>query len=100
MPICLIAESRTKDAEAYARYQAQVPDIISKYGGRYIVRGGSITPVSGDWSPERIIILEFESLDHLHRCFSSPEYRKIAPLHDTGADFRSVIVEGYPHDKE
>jgi uncharacterized protein (DUF1330 family) len=54
-----------------------------------------VETVCGGWSPERLIILEFESLEQLRRCFASPEYMEIAPLHDTGAEFRSVIVEGY-----
>ncbi|MCD6319928.1 MAG: DUF1330 domain-containing protein [Candidatus Desulfofervidaceae bacterium] len=33
----------------------KVPEIISKYGGRYLTRGGKITPLSGNWNPERII---------------------------------------------
>ena len=60
MAIYMIAESTTKDPEAYAEYQARVPDIIAKYGGRYIVRGGEITPGVGGWTPERIIVLEFD----------------------------------------
>ena len=100
MPVYMIAESKTRDAEAYAQYQALVPEIISRYRGRYIVRGGQVTPLRGGWSPERIIILEFDSEEDLGRCFSSPEYQKIAPLHEAGGEFRSVIVEGYaPNDE-
>lgn len=97
MAVYLIAESRAKDAQAYARYQAAVPEVIARYGGRYVVRGGDVETVCGGWSPERLIILEFESREQLRRCFASPEYAKIAPLHDAGAEFRSVIVEGYTH---
>jgi len=100
MPVYMIAESKTKDAEAYAEYIAQVPPIVSRYGGRYLVRGGQITPVTGGWTPERMIVLEFPSHEHLTRCFSSPEYQRIVHLHDAGADFRAVIVEGYAQDDE
>ena len=98
MPVYMIAESKTKDAEVYAEYIAQVPPIISRYGGRYLVRGGKVTPVTGGRTPERMIVLEFPSQEHITRCFSSPEYQRIAHLHDAGADFRAVIVEGYAQD--
>jgi uncharacterized protein (DUF1330 family) len=98
MPVYIVIESTTKDAEAYGAYIERVPPIIAKYGGRYLVRGGEITPGAGDWTPERIIILEFPSREHITRCFSSPEYREIAPLHDAGAEYRSVIVGGYAPD--
>ena len=96
----MIIESKTRDAEAYARYQALVPEIISAHGGRYIVRGGQVTPVTGGWLPERVLVLEFDSKEDLARCFSSSEYQEIAPLREAGGEFRSVIVEGYNPDED
>ncbi len=98
MPVYLISESKTRDAKAYAEYQALVPEVISKYGGRYIVRGGEITAGVGGWLPERILILEFDSKEDLRRCFASPEYKALAPLHDAGGEFRSIIAEGYTNE--
>jgi uncharacterized protein (DUF1330 family) len=95
MPAYMIIESKVKDAESYARYIEQVPPIVAAHGGRYLVRGGKVTPMTGGWTPERIIILEFPSKEDIRRCFSSPEYKKISPLRDAGADLRSVVVEGY-----
>jgi uncharacterized protein (DUF1330 family) len=95
MSVYMIIETKTKNAEKYAEYIAKVPSIISKYGGRYLVRGGKVTSLAGSWTPERLIILEFPSRDHITRCFSSPEYREIAPLREAGADACSVVVDAY-----
>ena len=94
MPAYIVIEAKAKNAEAYAKYIAEVPPIVVQHEGRYLVRSSDVTPGTGGWAPERIIILEFPSREHIQRCFSSPEYRSIVPLRDAGADYRSVIVEG------
>ena len=99
MSVYMIVESKSRDPQSYARYIALVPPIVAKYGGRYLVRGGEVTPLTGGWTPERMIIIEFPSGEHIRRCFSSPEYRKIAPLREAGADLRAVIVPGYAEDE-
>jgi uncharacterized protein (DUF1330 family) len=95
MSVYLLIESRVKNAEIYRQYVAQVPPLIYQHGGRFIVRGGKVTPLGEAWEPERIIIIEFPSEAHIHEWLSSPEYKKIAPLREAGADTRAVILEGY-----
>ena len=36
------------DMTLYKEYAAQVPAVIAKYGGRYLVRGGVVEVVEGD----------------------------------------------------
>ena len=91
--VYLIAELRILKPELYRRYMERVPEVIRKYGGKYLVRGGEITPFSGGWKPDRIIIIEFESREQLQRCFSSPEYLKVAPFREESTTGRAIIVE-------
>lgn len=44
-------------------YIDKVKPIIEKYKGKYLARGGKITSFSKNWNPERIIIIEFPSLE-------------------------------------
>ncbi len=39
-----------------------VSSIIQKHGGQYLLRGGQITPLAGDWTPERIILIKFNTM--------------------------------------
>lgn len=94
MAVYAIAEITIKDAEAYAEYQRRVPAIIEKYGGRYLVRGGEVTPGEGDWAPGRIVILEFPDMDALGRFATSPEYAPVAEIRHRAADTRSFVVQG------
>ena len=79
---------------AYAQYVEKVRPIVEKHGGRYLARGGKITPVAGDWRPERIILIEFPSADHVKRWWNSPEYRAIAGLREQSTQAKAIIVEG------
>lgn len=97
MPVYLIIEIEIIDPAVYSTYVAKVFDIVSAYGGRYLVRGGKITPLTGNWQPERMIVIEFDSIDPVKECFSSPEYLELAPLREQASTSRALIVEGYSH---
>jgi uncharacterized protein (DUF1330 family) len=94
MSVYMLVEAATKDCDKYSQYIARVSELVKQHGGRYIVRGGRVTPLGDAWKPERIIILEFPSESHIRSWLSSPEYKKIAPLREAGADTRAVILEG------
>lgn len=83
------------DYELYTKYVEKVPEIIKKYGGRYLVRGGKVLPMFGNWNPERIVIIEFETEEQVRDCFNSTEYLKVAPLRENSTITKSVIVNGY-----
>jgi uncharacterized protein (DUF1330 family) len=55
----VIADIAVADPDAYEEYRRQVPAVIEKYGGRYLVRGGASEVFEGDWQPNRLILLEF-----------------------------------------
>ncbi len=96
MSIYLIIDITIKKPRLYELYVQKVKPIVELFGGKYLVRGGTITPSAGDWDPQRIILIEFESLDLLQACFSSEDYREVAGLREGSTVSRSIIVEGVP----
>jgi uncharacterized protein (DUF1330 family) len=92
--VYLIIEIEVKNRELYSQYVEKVPGVINKHGGKYLVRGGNVTPMMGDWKPERLILIEFDSADQIHGCFQSPEYLQLAPLREQSTVSKSIIVEG------
>ena len=66
------------DQDTYAKYIEKAEVIITKYGGRYLTRGKTIIPLKGQWSPKKIVIIEFINIEHLQKCFQSDEYLEIA----------------------
>ncbi len=88
----MIIEVEVTDEKLYAEYVAKVPAVIANFGGKYLARGPA-RPLSGNWKPERIIVIEFPSHEQLHNCFNSDEYRQIALLREQSAAGKSIVVE-------
>ncbi|MGM9552491.1 MAG: DUF1330 domain-containing protein [Clostridia bacterium] len=82
-----------KDKEGYLEYIEKVKRIVNKYHGRYIVRSEKITPLNSNWKPDRVIIIEFDTREHLEMCFSSPEYKRISSLRENSVDSNAIIIE-------
>jgi uncharacterized protein (DUF1330 family) len=95
MSVYMIIEIAVRDSEIYGCYTEQAREIVEQHGGHYLARGGSVTPFSGNWHPQRIILIEFETIQQLQGCFQSPEYLALAPLREQSTSGRSIVVEGY-----
>jgi uncharacterized protein (DUF1330 family) len=97
MAVYMIVETKeVKDKKKYGEYIRIVPETIEKFGGRYLVRGGETEVVEGDWNPQRLIVVEFESMDKFRNWWNSPEYRAIAHLREGSVKTNAVVVEGNP----
>lgn len=96
MSVYMIVEAKKiMDKTKYGEYIQKVPRTIEKFAGKYLARGGEIKVVSGDWNPNRLIIVEFESMDKFKAWWNSSEYRAIAPLREQSAKTNAVVVEGH-----
>lgn len=82
-----------KDKKPYLDYMKLVQPIVNKYNGKYLVRSEKITSLGTKWSPNRVIIIEFETREELERCFSSKEYRNISSLREDFVDSNAIIIE-------
>ena len=94
MAAYIIADLVVNDAETYSAYAAQTPDIIAKYGGKFIVRGGTAEIIEGDWSFNRVIVVEFPDMASLRKFWDSPDYQNIIAIRQASTDSRLMIVDG------
>ncbi len=94
MPAYLIAETDILDPEQYERYKAASPGAVAAGGGRFVVRGGELAVLEGDWNPPRLVILEFENLEAAKAFYESPEYQAAIKLREGAAKLNMVAVEG------
>jgi uncharacterized protein (DUF1330 family) len=95
MPAYLIANIKLHDAERYRDYLDHVPALIHKHRGKYIVRGGNSQVLEGDWSPSRLVILEFPDREAALAFYEDPEYERYRSLRQSITDSRVIIVDGY-----
>ena len=50
--------------------------------------------LEGQWDPERLVVLEFESIGRLREWYDSPEYASLKQLRQEAAATQLVVVEG------
>jgi uncharacterized protein (DUF1330 family) len=94
MPAYVIVETDLTDPERYERYKPVAADAVSAGGGRYVVRGGELAVLEGDWQPTRLVVLEFEDLAAAKRWYESEGYRQARKLREGAAHIRMVAVQG------
>ena len=95
MPVYLIIDITITDPDLYGEFVARVPAVVEQYGGRYLARSGEVSTMVGDWQPERIVLIEFETIEQVQEFFASPEYQALVPLREQSATTRAILVEGY-----
>ncbi|MBT3943096.1 MAG: DUF1330 domain-containing protein [Chloroflexi bacterium] len=94
MAIYSVSDITVKDAEAYKEYMEKAAPLVEKFGGRYLVRGGEVTPGEGGWTPNRVVILEFPDDESMVAFRTSPEYAPVGEIRHRAADTKSFKVEG------
>lgn len=93
MPVFFLAEIEVFDVEKYHAYIERASHIVRRYGGEYVFRSDNIFPVSGNWTPRRLVLIRFNSKTDIQLCFSSKEYLQIKHLREESTKSRSVIID-------
>lgn len=94
MAAYFIANITITNMEGYQRYIAKAPATIEAHGGRYLVRGGAHETIEGDWTPDRVVVLEFTDRETALAWYNSPEYQAILPDRHNNTTGSSVLIEG------
>jgi uncharacterized protein (DUF1330 family) len=95
MPAYVIVDIKISDPIQYEEYKKLTPSSIAAFDGRFIVRGGKTENLEGNWQPERIVILEFPSVDRAKQWWNSAEYAPAKSVRQKSATTKMIVVEGY-----
>lgn len=95
MSVYVVNEIVVTAPERFQTYADQVPAILAKYGGRYVIRGGAPERVDGASPPDKLVVLQFESREAARAWRNSPEYLAILPIREATSTSRVYIVDGY-----
>jgi len=94
MAAYLIGDIEVTDPEAYEKYRAGVPATIAAYGGKFLVRGAQGEVAEGTWTPNRLVVLEFESMERAKAWYNSPEYADLKKLRQSASNSNIIFAEG------
>ena len=92
MPAYVIANIDVPDPEGSEGSKALSTESASRYGGRFVARGGATVVLEGDWAPKRLVVLEFADLDAVRRWYDSPEYREARAIRERTASTQMVVT--------
>ena len=94
MTAYIVVECEVTDPKRFETYRAMVPALVARFGGRYLARGGEVVTLEGDWKPERVVIVEFPTLDAARTFIESKEYGVARAARQGAARMRMLAVAG------
>ncbi len=94
MAAYLIADIEVTDPDTYAKYAAGVPATVAGFGGKYLVRGDQGEVAEGTWTPKRLVVLEFESMERAKAWYNSPDYADLKKLRQSASNGNVIFAEG------
>ncbi|MGH3298938.1 MAG: DUF1330 domain-containing protein [Trebonia sp.] len=76
-------------------YLRKVDATMEPFGGRFVVHGGPVDAVEGDWTGD-LIIIEFPDLDAASGWYNSPAYLEIRHLRTGNTTADTIMFDGVP----
>ena len=95
MSAYVIVEVTINDPETYKDYMKLTPAAIAAYDGKFIVRGAKTESLEGDWNPQRIVVLEFPSVDRAKEWWNSESYAPAKKIRHATARTKMIVVQGF-----
>jgi uncharacterized protein (DUF1330 family) len=94
MSALIIVDIEVTDPVRYEEYKRLASASIAAHGGRYLVRGGAHEVLDGDWTPRRLVVLQFDSVEQAKGWRASPEYAEAKKVRQECARSNMIVVEG------
>ena len=94
MSAYIFVDLEVTDPEKFAKYRELVEPLIEAHGGKYIVRGGKHEVLEGEWTPNRVVILEFDSIPAAKKFWDSDDYEPVKQIRQATANSNIIMVDG------
>jgi uncharacterized protein (DUF1330 family) len=92
--VYVVADIEVQDPDAYEEYKTLSTRAVDAYGGHWLVRGGAVDGLEGDWRPNRLVVIEFDDEDAARRWYDSPEYTEARGVRQRCAESSLMLVQG------
>ena len=90
----VLANVQVTNAQQYEEYKRLSTIAMKAHGAEVCVRGGQTEVLEGDWTPNRVVLLKFPSMDKAKAFYDSPEYQAAKQAREGIAVMRMVLIEG------
>ncbi len=94
MAAFVIVEVSVQDHKEYEEYKKLTPATLAAYDGKFVVRGGQTETLEGEWQPDRIVVLEFPTVERAKEWWNSEIYTKAKEIRQRTAMTKMIVVQG------
>ncbi len=94
MTAYVVVQEKIEDQATFDAYRKEVPATIAAHGGRFLVRGGTLSLIEGEWPLPRLIVIAFPTRAAAEGWYRSPQYQELLPLRLKSSSGNLVIVDG------
>ena len=91
----LVIDTEVLDQEAFSEFAEKIYDAVQSSGGTFLVRGGNLDVIEGDWTPQRLVIMAFDSAEGAGDFVRSTEYTALEELRLRAVRSSVLVAEGY-----
>ena len=93
-PAYVITEVSIQDRIAYQEYEADFMPTLELYGGVLVAISDEPAVLEGEWSPERVVVLRFDSRQRALDWYQSSEYQQLAVLRRAMSTGTDILIDG------
>jgi len=93
MPAYVVSMMTINDPEIYRQYTDRTPQIVKKYGGKFLTRGEEITCVEGKDYDGRLVLLEFPSKAEVEAWFNDPDYKEAMKFRHASSTMNYLLLQ-------
>ena len=94
MAAYIVARVNVTNWDKYHEYVKVTPNVVEKFNGKFIARGGDMATLEGPEELQRIVILEFPTLEKAREFYESPEYQEARRLRAGAAIAQLIAIDG------
>lgn len=94
MKAYILARAVISDADGYATYSADVPEVVRRFGGRFLARGGRTVGLEGAVFEGRVVIIEFPDMAAAEGFYNSQDYQTLKKRRTPFSSVELIAVEG------
>ena len=94
MAAYILVDCKVTDPVKYEDYKRLAQASVQSHGGRYLVRGGQAEVLEGNWQPNRLVVLEFPSLEQARAFHESADYGEARAARQGAAQMNMIVVGG------
>ena len=91
-----LIDAKIFDREVFAEIAPKIDEAMEAHGGRFLARGGAIEVTAGNWRPDRLVIMEFESFEAARGFAHSQEHHALDSQRALCMTSNTLVLEGFP----